>query len=198
VEEVSIKIRGLSPLIVKRLSEKTTEQLINKQAKASPVAKAARDPEQDYLDSLYTLPGSPPAGTKGAVYGFPASGIRKSVCTAASMFLRSGQKFSTAFISGSLFVLEDAGGLVRIQHGKDDPVMRSDQGRNPNARGAAVVIHRGCFNEWSLDLRVRYNSSVLSLEQVATLFAWGGFSVGIGEWRPEKSGCYGQYSVVLG
>lgn len=191
-----LKISGISDLIVKQMSEKTAEALVNKQGKRSPKAKEARDPHQDFVDSLYVMPGSKPAGEKGAKYGFPASGLKKSVQTAAGRFLKDGNTLNGMIVAGSLFVLpsEPGSDFVRIIHPVNDPYMRSDQGRNPNS-GGAVVIHRGAFAKWSMEFMVRYNESVLSIEQVATLFMWAGFSVGIGEWRPEKGGTYGQYEV---
>lgn len=192
-----LKIIGISDLIVKQLSEKTAEALVNKQGKKSPRAKEARDPHADFCDSLYTMPGSKPAGEKGAQYGFPASGLKKAVQTAAGRFLKDGTAMNGMIVAGSLFVLpsEPGSDLVRIIHAASDPYMRSDQGRNPNS-GGAVVIHRGAFAKWSMEFLVRFNESVLSIEQVATLFMWAGFSVGIGEWRPEKGGTYGQFEVA--
>lgn len=196
ITTAKIRIVGLSDLIVKQLSEKTMDCLVNKQSKGSPRVKAARDPEQDFLDSLYVMPGNKKAGEKGARYGFPASGIKKSVQTAAGRFLKDGTTLNGMIVAGSLFVIptEPGSDLVQIIHSASDPYKRSDQGRNPNS-GGAVVIHRGAFSKWSMEFLVRYNESVLSIEQVATLFMWAGFSVGIGEWRPEKGGTYGQYEV---
>lgn len=199
IQEARIRIVGLSDLIVKRMSEKTQEALVSKQGKRSPKAKEARDPEDDFRESLYTMPGSKPAGQKGAKYGFPASGIKKSVVTAAGRFLKDGLALNGKIVEGSLFIVptESGSDLIRIIHEANDPYMRSDAGRNPNS-GGAVMIHRGAFSSWAMEFVIRYNASVLSIEQIATLFMWGGFAVGIGEWRPEKGGTYGQYQIDAG
>jgi hypothetical protein len=196
IDTAKLKIVGVSDLIVKRLSEKTQEALVNKQGKRSPKAKEARDPHQDFVDSLYVMPGSKPAGEKGARYGFPASGIKKSIVTAAGRFLRDGLTLNGQIVNGSVFVLpsEPGSDLVRIIHPADDPYMRSDPGRNPNS-GGAVIIHRGAFATWAMEFMVRYNASVLSIEQLVTLFMWAGFGIGLGEWRAEKGGTYGQYEM---
>lgn len=48
-----------------------------------------------------------------------------------------------------------------------------------------------------MDLNLRYNKNgVYTLEQIINLINVGGFSCGIGEWRPEKDGQNGMYSVV--
>lgn len=199
VEMTKLRIVGLTDLICKQMSAKTQEKLVVKGGRGCPRPKEARDPHDDFCESLYLMPGSKPAGTKGAKYGFPASGIKRSVQTAAGRFLKDGTTLNGMIVAGSLYVLPTEAGsdLVRINHAANDPYMRSDQGRNPNS-GGAVVIHRGAFAKWSMDLVVRYNASVLSIEQIATLFMWAGFSVGIGEWRPEKNGTYGQFEVAVG
>lgn len=196
IKLAKLKIAGMTDLICKKMSEKTTEALVSKQSKRSPKAKEARDPQQEYLDSLYVI-GSKKAGTKGARYGFPYGGLKRSVQTAAGRFLKDGNSLNGMIVAGSLFVLptDEASGLVEIKHAQSDLYMRSDQGRNPMS-GGAIVIHRGAFTNWSMEFMVRYNESVLSIEQVVTLFMWAGFAVGLGEWRPEKGGTYGQFEVV--
>lgn len=40
-----------------------------------------------------------------------------------------------------------------------------------------------------------YNAGVIALEHVVSLFQLAGFSIGIGAWRPEKSGTFGRFVV---
>jgi hypothetical protein len=191
-----LKIVGLTDLICKQMSQKTQDKLVAKGSKSTPQPKAAIDPYQEACDSLYLMPGSSPAFTKGAKYGFPLTGVKASVVTAAGRFLKDGLTLTGKVVEGSLFIIPPVAGcnLIPIIHPASDPYQRSDQGRNPSS-GGAIVIHRGAFAKWSMEFMIRYNAAVLSLEQIATLFMWGGFAVGIGEWRPENSGSNGQYEV---
>jgi len=59
----------------------------------------------------------------------------------------------------------------------------------------ADIRHRGEFKEWSADLEVQYNEDWISAEQIANLISLAGFSVGVGEWRPEKNGQYGTFEI---
>ena len=43
---------------------------------------------------------------------------------------------------------------------------------------------------------VEYVASFITLDQVLNLFNHGGFSVGVGDWRPEKNGQHGRFKVV--
>lgn len=66
------------------------------------------------------------------------------------------------------------------------------------ALGTADIRYRGEFREWSADLAIRFNASVLSAEQITNLFNMAGFGVGVGEWRPERSGSFGMFHVATG
>ena len=58
------------------------------------------------------------------------------------------------------------------------------------------IRYRGEFRQWAVDLPLRFNAAALSLEQIVALFHVAGFSVGVGEWRPEKNGQYGTFEVA--
>lgn len=200
MEVVKFTIVGTSELICKQFSLKGPGQaIIDKAAKQSPKAKKAIIPEEEFKDSLYMMPGSKPAGEKGAKYGFPASGLKKSMMTAAGRFLYpSNKQMNSKVVAGAVFVLPSGPGsdLMQIKHAAKYPHMRSDPGRNPNT-GGAVMIHRGGFGEWSIDVLVRYNAAVLSREQLFTIVQWAGAAVGLGEWRAEKGGVYGCFEIKM-
>lgn len=202
METVKVTLVGTSDLIVKQFGLKGPnspgQQIIDKRAKRSPAAKEAVSPEDDFKASLYTMPKSKPAGEKGAKYGFPASGLKKAMMTAAGRYLMDGRRMNGKLVAGAVYVLPHGPGsdLMLINHGKDDPYMRTDAGRNPSTKGA-VMIHRGAFSQWSIDVQIRYNATVLSQEQLATLIQWAGAAVGIGEWRAEKGGSYGTFELEV-
>ena len=56
--------------------------------------------------------------------------------------------------------------------------------------------HRAWFPEWSANLVFELNESVMSFDQLCNLVNIGGFSNGIGEWRPEKNGEMGRFRVA--
>jgi len=61
--------------------------------------------------------------------------------------------------------------------------------------GAADIRYRPEFDPWSVDLEIKYNAAVLSAEQIVNLVNLAGFSVGVGDWRPEKSGTHGTFHI---
>ena len=57
--------------------------------------------------------------------------------------------------------------------------------------------YRAQFSEWKAVLDVRYVTATLDRSTVLNLIETGGMMVGVGEWRPEKSGEFGTYEIDL-
>jgi hypothetical protein len=55
--------------------------------------------------------------------------------------------------------------------------------------------YRPEFTEWSAVLEVVYVKSMLSMDSVLSLIDAAGLGVGVGEWRPEKSGDFGTFMI---
>lgn len=179
VRRLELKLVGDSPLIVHKWSEKAKKEMLDKQmGKAKSGKKAAKDPEQDYRDSLYLHP--------DGGYGFPAVAF-KAAAVSACRFV-DGMKMTEA--RGAFHVI---GELVQIE---GEPTMREDMVRV--GMGAADIRYRGEFREWSATVSIAYNTGVFTPEQIVNLFNQGGFGVGVGEWRPEKDGPYGRFHVARG
>ena len=74
------------------------------------------------------------------------------------------------------------------------PEMREDMVRI--GMGTADIRYRGEFKNWSTVLTIRYNPMAMSMAQIINLFNIGGFSNGVGEWRPSKDGAFGTFHVA--
>ena len=62
--------------------------------------------------------------------------------------------------------------------------------------GTADLRYRGEFKNWYIDLILEYNKDGdVTLEQLLNVLNAGGYSCGIGEWRPEKDGTFGRYHI---
>lgn len=175
VGRLKVQIIGDSPLIVHRWSEKAKKQILDKQMKAAKAAKEAKNPEQDYEESLYKV--------AEGVYGFPAVAF-KAAAVGACRF-SDGVKMTEArgafHVNGEMAVL------------KGQPRPREDMVRI--AMNGTDIRYRGEFPEWETELDVSFNKNALSPAQIVNLFNLAGFGVGVGEWRPEKDGQYGRFHV---
>lgn len=180
-EALSVNIEGISPLIFHKWSEKAKKQIRDKQQKVASTGREKRNPEQECKDSYYY-------NDKGEI-AFPASSLKKSIINAG----RFSDEFPMTIIRGALFVMGDSDGLIKVNYKEKDKNMREDMVRV--GRGAADLRYRGELKKWNMEVQITYNSAVISKEQVLTLLKTAGFSVGIGEWRPEKNGDYGRFEL---
>ena len=74
------KVKGLSPLISHKWSEKAKKEMLDKQMKKKLTAKQAKNPQAEFESSLYLLSnGKHPKGP----YGFPAVAFKAAAVRAA-------------------------------------------------------------------------------------------------------------------
>lgn len=190
---MEVTIIGDSPLIVHNWSQKSKLEMLAKQTKKATAKKAAKDPHQDFEDSMYPLP--------DGGYGFPSVGFKKAAVTACTSVggvtkVAARQAFSilgeTAEVEGAFDGAKARVDLVRIEGGK--PGMREDMVRV--GMDTADLRYRAEFWPWWAKVLVKFNANVLSTEQIMNLLNTAGFAVGIGEWRMEKAGDYGSFHVA--
>lgn len=197
----TVRIAGDTPLIMHRWSEKAKRMILEKQMKKTKSsAKEAKNPIEDFIESVYWMDGKPSEYTEeafeeacrnGARFGFPVTAIKQATISSA---YRNGITKDMASLRGAFFIAGDGPDLLAEVKGCT-PTMREDMVRV--GMGVADIRFRGEFANWYMDLQVSYNANgAYTLDQIINLINVGGFSCGIGEWRPEKDGNYGMYHVA--
>lgn len=189
LKEFYLHIIGDSPLIVHAWSEKAKKEMLDKQMKKATKGREAKDPFRDFCDSLYWITEKPEKPTmedvESAKFGFPAVAFKAAAVDGGFL---SGVTAKKTTGRAAFHII---GEMVEID-GK--PIMREDMVRV--GMGTADIRYRAEFKEWRTTLRIRYNELAMSMEQIVNLFNFGGFGVGIGEWRPAKDGSYGMFHVA--
>lgn len=189
LKEFYLHLIGDSPLIVHAWSDKAKSMMLDKQMKKASNGREAKDPFMDFCDSLYWISDRPENPTmedvRSATFGFPSVAFKAAAIDGG--FLAGVTTKKT--IGRAAFHI--VGEMVEID-GK--PEMREDMVRI--GMGTADIRYRAEFKEWSVTLKIRYNPRAMSMEQIVNLFNFGGFGVGIGEWRPAKDGSYGMFHVA--
>lgn len=197
----TVRIAGDTPLIMHRWSEKAKRMILEKQMKTTKSsAKEAKNPVEDFIESIYWMEGKPSEYTEeafdeacrnGARFGFPVTAIKQATISSA---YRNGITKDMASLRGAFFIAGEGSELLAEVKGCT-PTMREDMVRV--GMGVADIRFRGEFANWYMDLQVSYNANgAYTLDQIINLINVGGFSCGIGEWRPEKDGNYGMYHVA--
>jgi hypothetical protein len=176
-----VTVRGISPLIVHAWSAKARKQMLNKQMGHASEGKQHKVPEEDFQSSRYLNKKGQDCVPEVALKSCAVeAGV---ICGAHKTTLRKA-----FFVIGP-----NADGLIPIE--SDPPVMREDMVRV--GMGVADIRFRAEYHNWSIKIPVEFQSRLISAEQLFNLFDNAGYSVGIGEWRPEKDGQFGRFRVVL-
>jgi hypothetical protein len=176
IRTANLTLVGDSALICHKWSEKAKREMLDKQMKKAKQAKLAKDPQQDYIDSMYPHP--------DGGWGFPSVAFKAAAVDACSHVANM-----TKVEARGAFHID--GELVKIQ---GEPQPREDMVRI--AMGTADIRYRGEFKEWRTSFDIRFNVNVITIEQIANLFNTAGFAIGVGEWRPQKDGSYGMFHVA--
>lgn len=203
-ETVVIRIKGDTPLIVHAWSEKARRQLFDSHTqKTKTKGKEPQNPMYDFINSAYWMDEKPETCTeeafeeairKGARFGFPVTAIKQGAAMAAS---RNGIDIRTTQVKGAFFIEGEGPDQLAEIHSATPPRMREDMVRVGTISKQPDIRYRAQFDDWYMDLKIIFNKNgPISLEQIINLINLGGFSCGLGEWRMEKNGNYGAYSVV--
>lgn len=181
IRQVTIPIRGISPLIIHNFDQKITQEMEAKQqGKAKTEKHKIRVPESDFEGAKHKSP--------LGFDGFPAGGFKKALIRGAKM---TGLVMKDTQMS--FFVKADCEEtqLVKID---GDCRMRTDMVRV--GMGSADIRYRPEYLNWSANLVIEYNEGLISLDQIFQMIMAAGYGCGIGDWRPERGGGYGRFELV--
>lgn len=175
--QLKVPIRGTSPLLMEKM-DMAVVQKYNKKKALKMTKTDTRLEEEKVPDKIHH--------TENGNVGFPASGFMKGMIESApnlGLYKKD--------VRGSVRI---AGNIIPIDFKKQ--VVNEAWGRQSGISKAPMLIVRPEFREWSCELDITFDASVVSTEQIVNLINSAGFHQGIGSWRPEKGGSYGQYEVV--
>ena len=176
---IHITLEGVTSLIMHKWSEKAKKQMADKQQGKATKGREKKVPKNDFESSMYEHP--------DGGYGFPTIAFKLAAVRGAK-----SAGFAMTDAKGAFHVV---GELVPI---KGKPNMREDMVRLSGPGGVADIRYRGEFKKWSVTLLIKYNGRMVTAEQLIGFFNLAGFSVGIGEWRPERNGDHGMFHVKAG
>ena len=182
-----LTIKGLTGLVLHNFGDKARRQIAEAQSDGAKSPRGARDPASEYEASYYRL--------EDGSFGFVCADFKKCAIRAAKLV----DGITMTDCRQMFFVLPDGRDktsqmdCVRI-HG--DAIERTDVVRLKN--GSADLRYRPEITNWHTTLRISYDKALTSPEQIASLFLRAGYSVGVGDWRPERDGDFGRFTVAEG
>ena len=195
IEVCTLKIVGDTPLITHAWDEKTKKQILDKQMKKATKGRDAKNPFREFITSLYWLSSdgktclTPPENATmddvaNGTFGFKTIAF-KSAAVDGGYY--SGVTDKKTITRAAFHIV----GEYAVINGT--PQLREDSVKI--AMGTSDLRYRAEFPDWSTTLTIRYNKRAISIEQIANLLNVGGFSLGVGEWRPQRNGTFGMFHV---
>lgn len=183
INTVAVTIKGKAPLIMHEWNEKAKKQMRDKQQKKATNKKEARNPEQEYEAAKVK-------NRKGKL-AIKSIWIKSAIVDSA----RFVEDLPMTILRGALFVKGDEDGYIQIRYDREEMV--EDTVRLSGIGRTADLRYRPYVYGWEADIFIEYDADVLSVEQVINLLKKAGFSNGVGENRPERSGdTYGTFEVL--
>lgn len=200
LKNINIALSGDSPLICHAWTRKARQEMLDKMMKVASTGRAIKDPVGDFRESLYPMP-------DGKGFGFPVIAFKAAAVDAANSAELKKTEMRAAFhVCGELTLIKSLALLEPVTDSdreyweqiapqrKYGASMRSDMVRV--GMGAPDIRFRPQFLEWSVEFQIRYNASVISVDQIVNLFNIAGFGVGVGEHRPQRDGSNGMFHVI--
>ncbi len=185
----SIELTGRTPLLLNRLSEET---LLNVRSKTRrPKNAPVPSPREEADTKVYLHDGK---------VVLPAQNLLSSLIEAGKWTRLDGKRqlsTSKATTLPAFLTLEDA--FIPIV----DPETRREAawevdirgGKNPNGNEVVCIV-RPRFDVWVLNFTVQIDCSEIGEDVMRTLFDNAGLRVGVGDFRPQRKGIYGQFRVT--
>jgi hypothetical protein len=185
IKRIVVTIRGTQPLITNKFSDEAERKLEESQSGDRVKApKQPRLPEQEFLGARYLIEDR--KNPAKDVCGFPAAGIKKAMVNAGGRVSDAKMTWLRAIFN----VEAESNGLVRIV--ADPPQMRTD---HVVQMGRGNLRYRPHFWPWKMQVPITFNADHVGAQDVVNLLQQAGFSIGIGDWRPEKNGTFGTFEV---
>jgi hypothetical protein len=189
-------IVGDTPIITHAWSEKAKREMLQKQVKATKAGKEARDPQSDFVSSLYEMGPD--------VFGFPATGVKNCILAAAHKdkgIARSGVMAALWIDADMVRVRPALAGAVcdmpLIRIWGTSPEMREDMVKiGSGLNKTANLAYRAQFTIWAMRVTGRFNPTILNEEALSFLIQEAGFASGLGEWRNERKGMFGAFHMA--
>lgn len=133
------------------------------------------DTGDNYMNALFYL-------TDGGDFGYPTDAFKAAAVSAASLIQFSKQTVRAA--------LQIPGDYVKLDA---SPPIKNEYTVRENRK---VITHeRAEFLQWAVKLPVQYDATLITDDQLHDLFAKAGFSIGVGERRPQRGGSHGMFHV---
>jgi len=187
VGNVSVWIKGLSPLIYNAMSAKVKEGMLTGSTRKSSAEKAAslrHYPIEEYRESVYRREGDGPTRLT-----FPAVAFKSAAVGAIRHIPNSGTNMTA--MRQLMWVMGDKVDVYGV------PQLHMAVTKQAGMTGAPDMRTRAILAEWCCCVKLQFVMPILNETTLARLLDAAGLVIGVGDFRQEKGkGNYGQFQIA--
>jgi hypothetical protein len=185
LKEIKLNLLGTSPLIMNRFAQKAWQELLlpgRRENRAGLEQSLKHDPHAEYRGALYRNrdPKTP------TLFHIP-NGMVHGALSSAALDLPGATKAKIERLTQVLDVNINLYGTPELYMAM---VRNSDINRTPDVRTRPI------FPEWACTVNISYVRDSLTEQAVFNLLGAAGLIVGLGDWRPQKGGPFGRFTLV--
>ena len=184
-ERARYHILGVTPTIIYRLSEKAKRELLLPKGRKTAAEKKGtlkHHPVQEFRESPYTIKSNDAPTLLAHI-----APVFKKAITGAALDMPGATKTQMerlVWVCGERVPIY---GVPRLHMG----IVRSaDMKKTPDVRTRCIVP------KWAAIIEVQWMAPILREPTISRLLSAAGMIQGVGDWRPQRGGQYGQFKLV--
>lgn len=184
MKTVSVSIQGTSPLMLCRFNEESEQPKPTRRVLVDRGTPREQAEKACYRD-------------KEGRFFFPGPAIAGLLREAAANHKIRGTRRSAKYLIPAAVVVNEDAILIRNGDGKSlakDFEVDSRPAVIPATKGR-IMAHRPRWDCWSATFTLQINDDILPTDFINQVLTEGSQQVGIGAFRPSKSGPYGRFLV---
>lgn len=171
MKTIQVTIKGISPLLMNRFP-------------MEPIAGLDKKPAEEQAQiALYEIDGRP---------YIPGVNIQRALIAGSAYSKGKGRASLQKVVSAALFIDTM---LCDLGEGTSKWVVDARSVVIPATKGR-IVRYRPRFDEWNTEFQLSFDETLLSETQVRTVVDDTGARVGLLDFRPERKGPFGRFSVI--
>lgn len=183
---IKLTLVGTTPMLTSRFTDEAAETIIESDKEGATATKPRKSkqpsPKEQYLASRYML--------DEKTHGFPVGGLKRAMVEACRSTDLSMVHAKTLFHAMPSLIHDELYPLKYKRVEMKRHIIRTQSGsRRP--------VHRAMYTDWTMDVIVEWDESVLSQEEVVNLVLQAG-TIGLGAFTPRCNGYYGQFTIAAG
>jgi len=189
---IRLKITGSSPMIMHSDRYANPMDPMTKEHKMLTTKKKKTDDDQ-FMIALSELRGSMYWNSRVGPY-LPGANIRSAIVNGGKLNKLGQQiKRSTMMADPEVPLIYDGSRDREILI--HDPQFQDC--RSVVVSGRRIMRYRPIFREWAAEFAIYYEPSAIDSKDIEMAAANAGLLVGIGDFRPERGGMFGRFSVEV-